>query len=477
MAGFFYWWHGFCVNMPVKEAPGNCQSGQKAEGEGILRAVSSKMAGMSLGIGSWVGLMPAVAHAAPTGPGMVPVTQISAGNTAWMLTATALVLLMTIPGLALFYAGMVRKKNVLSTAFQSLAVTCVVTLVWVVVGYSLAFTPSSFFIGGFDRVLLHGLGFSPDGAEISVSHIASSVPEAVFVMFQLTFAIITPALLTGAFAERIRFPAMLLFIALWSLLIYAPIAHWVWEPGGWLAAQGVLDFAGGTVVHINAGIAGLVCAYMLGPRLGYGRVAFPPFNLTYTLLGASLLWVGWFGFNAGSAVAADGRAAMAMLVTQVATAMAVLTWMALEWWVKARATLLGACSGAVAGLVAITPASGFVDAGGALIIGVAAGIACYWGATGLKQVLGADDALDVFGIHGIGGIVGALLTGLLANPAVGGMHGNMIAQTTGVIATLVYSGVGTWVILLLVNLVSPLRVSAEDEEDGLDISQHAERII
>jgi ammonium transporter, Amt family len=412
----------------------------------------------------------------PTGPFVVGFDKINSGDTAWMLSSTALVLLMTIPGLALFYAGMVRKRNVLSTVLQSFAVCCLVTVLWVIIGYSLAFTPNSPYIGSLDRVMLHGMTYIKETSQISVSHIASTIPESVFVMFQLTFAIITPALITGAFAERIKFSAMVVFMCLWSVLIYAPIAHWVWEPGGWLASKGVLDFAGGTVVHINAGIAGLMCAYMLGIRRGYGKEPFPPYNLIYTLIGASLLWVGWFGFNAGSAVASDGRAGMAMLVTQLATATAVLTWMAIDWIRRSRATLLGACSGAVAGLVAITPASGFVGVEGALAIGVAAGLFCYWGATGLKRLLGADDALDVFGIHGIGGIVGAILTGVFADKAISGVEGDVLAQCTAVVVTLIYSGAGTLVILLLIDWTIGLRVSAEDEQDGLDISQHAERI-
>src|SRR5690606_17526723 len=369
-------------------------------------------------------------------PARVGFDQISAGDTAWMLTSTALVLLMTIPGLALFYAGMVRKKNVLSTALQSFFVCALVTVLWVVIGYSLAFMPGGPLIGGFDRLFMNGLFFDKANAQLSVHPLAPTIPESVFAMFQLTFAIITPALITGAFAERIRFSALVAFMALWSLFVYAPVAHWVWAPDGWLAALGTLDFAGGTVVHINAGAAGLVCAYMLGRREGYGREPFVPYNLVLTMIGASLLWVGWFGFNAGSAAAADGRAGMAMLVTQVATAMATLTWMGIERWTRQRTTLLGACSGAVAGLVAITPASGFVDVGGALIIGLAAGICCYWGATGLKRALGADDALDVFGIHGIGGLVGALLTGLLARPDIGGASGSVAVQAIGAVATL-----------------------------------------
>jgi len=409
-------------------------------------------------------------------PARVGFDQISAGDTAWMLTSTALVLLMTIPGLALFYAGMVRKKNVLSTALQSFFVCALVTVLWVVIGYSLAFMPGGPLIGSFDRLFMNGLFFDKANAQLSVHPLAPTIPESVFAMFQLTFAIITPALITGAFAERIRFSALVAFMALWSLFVYAPVAHWVWAPDGWLAALGALDFAGGTVVHINAGAAGLVCAYMLGRREGYGREPFVPYNLVLTMIGASLLWVGWFGFNAGSAAAADGRAGMAMLVTQVATAMATLTWMAIERWTRQRTTLLGACSGAVAGLVAITPASGFVDVGGALIIGLAAGICCYWGATGLKRALGADDSLDVFGIHGIGGLVGALLTGLLARPDIGGASGSVAVQAIGAVATLLYSVFATWLILQVLDWVLGLRVSPDQEYEGLDISQHGEQL-
>jgi ammonium transporter, Amt family len=416
------------------------------------------------------------AAAAPTAPFVVGVDQISAGDTAWLLTSTALVLLMTIPGLALFYAGMVRKKNVLSTALQSFFTCCLVTILWVVIGYSLAFTPGSPFIGGFDRILMSGLVFAKEAGQVSVSHIAPTVPESVFAMFQMTFAIITPALITGAFAERIRFSAMIIFMSLWSLLVYAPVAHWVWEPGGWLVGLGALDFAGGTVVHINAGAAGLVCAYVLGRRSGYGQEPFVPYNLGFTLVGASLLWVGWFGFNAGSAVAADGRAGLALLVTQVATAAAALTWMAVERLYRARISLLGACSGAVAGLVAITPASGFVSVGGALLIGVTAGLCCYWGATGLKRLLGADDSLDVFGIHGIGGIVGALLTGVLAQRQIGGVDGNLLAQLIGVTVTLGYSAVVSYLILQIIDLTLGLRVTPAQERAGLDVTQHGEQI-
>lgn len=416
--------------------------------------------------------------APPSKPYLTGFDKISAGDTAWMLSSTALVLLMTIPGLVLFYAGMVRKRNVLSTALQSFAICCLVSVIWVVIGYSLAFTPGSTpFLGGFERQMLHGLAYIKSSSQVSVSHIAPTIPESVFVMFQMTFAIITPALIVGAFAERMKFTAMIVFISLWSIVVYAPVAHWVWEPSGWLASKGVLDFAGGTVVHINAGAAGLVCAYMLGNRTGYGKVPFIPYNLLYTLVGASLLWVGWFGFNAGSAVAADGRAGMAMLVTQIATAVSALSWMGVEWVKKSRITLLGCASGAVAGLVAITPASGFVGVNGALVIGVAAGLCCYWGATGLKQLLGVDDALDVFGIHGVGGIVGAVLTGVFADKAISGAEGDVALQATAAFVTFFYSAFMTFIILLLVDWVVGLRVSAEDEHDGLDLTQHAERIL
>jgi Amt family ammonium transporter len=425
-------------------------------------------------------LMPAISIAdatpAPTEPFTVNFSQISAGDTAWMLASTALVLLMTIPGLALFYAGMVRKKNVLSTGLQSFAVCCLVSVLWVIAGYSLAFTPGSPILGGSTRLLLDGLTYIKDSSQLTVSHLAPTIPESVYVMFQMTFAIITPALITGAFAERIRFGAMLAFMALWSLLVYAPVAHWVWEPGGWLAAMGVQDFAGGTVVHINAGAAGLMCALVLGPRKGYGREPFIPYNLGFTLIGASLLWVGWFGFNAGSAVAADGRAGMAMLVTQVATAAASLTWNCVEWILRRRASLLGACSGAVAGLVAITPASGYVNVIGAIAIGIVAGICCYWGATGLKRVIGADDSLDVFGIHGVGGFVGAVLTGVFADPAICGARGNVVTQLIGAATTLVYSATVSYLILAFINATIGLRVTEEQEMDGLDLSQHSEQI-
>jgi Amt family ammonium transporter len=417
-----------------------------------------------------------LASAAPSSPQRVPFAQINAGDTAWMMSASALVLLMTVPGLALFYAGMVRKKNILATMTQTLVVCALVSVLWFVCGYSLAFMPGSEWIGSLDAVLLDSIFFDKRAGLVSVHHLAITVPEPVFVMFQLTFAIITPALIAGAFAERMRFSAMLLFMGLWSLLVYAPVAHWVWEPSGWLAQRGVLDFAGGTVVHINAGVAGLACAWMLGRRMGFGQEALMPANLAYTMMGASLLWVGWMGFNGGSACAADGRAGMAMLATQLGAAAATLAWMLAEWVVRGTPTLLGLCSGAVAGLVAITPASGYVDPKSAVLIGLVAGLACYWGATGLKRLLGADDSLDVFGVHGVGGIVGALLTGVLAVPSIGGVEGSLLNQAIGVGATLAYSGIVTVLILGLVNVLVGLRVTRQQELDGLDLSLHGEQV-
>ena len=413
---------------------------------------------------------------APVGPHMAAASTINAGDTAWMLVSTALVLLMTIPGLALFYGGMVRKKNVLSTLMQSFAITGLMTVLWTIVGYSLALTPGNGLIGGLDRVFLNGLSYLKDAGQLSVHSLAATIPESVFLMFQMTFAIITPALITGAFAERMKFSSMMVFMALWSLLVYVPVAHWVWEPGGWLAGMGVLDFAGGTVVHINAGVAGLVCALVLGKRLGYGKEAMAPHNLVLTIVGASMLWVGWFGFNAGSAAAADGRAGMAMLTTQVATGMAALAWTAVEWLSKKKPSALGIASGAVAGLVAITPAAGFVDAQGALIIGLVAGVVCFWGATTLKHALGYDDSLDAFGVHGVGGIVGALLTGVLAVKDIGGVDGSLMAQAIGVGVTIVYCGVITFILLKLIDVVMGLRVTAEEEREGLDVVLHGERV-
>ncbi|WP_441339001.1 ammonium transporter [Polaromonas sp. AET17H-212] len=422
-----------------------------------------------------------VAVPAPlTRPGLVATDTLNGADTAWMMTSTALVLLMTLPGIALFYGGMVRKKNVLNTMACVVAICAVVSLLWFAVGYSLAFTPGSgalgHYIGGGERLWFAGLDYVKDAQKVAVSHIAPNIPESVYAMFQLTFAIITAALVVGAFVERMRFSAMLCFISLWTLVVYAPIAHWVWEPNGWLAQLGALDFAGGSVVHINAGVAGLVCAYVLGPRRGYGREAFTPFNLGLTMAGAGMLWVGWFGFNAGSAVAADGRAGLAMAVTHIAAAAGALSWMAAEWMVRKRPTLLGLCSGLVAGLVAITPAAGFVSPRAALAIGLIAGVACYWGATGLKRLLNADDSLDVFGVHGVGGIVGSLLTGVFASKTISGVEGSVLTQAIGVGAVLGYSLLMTAVVLWITSLVFSLRVSDGSESDGLDIAQHAERM-
>jgi Amt family ammonium transporter len=360
---------------------------------------------------------------------------------------------------------------------HSFAVTCLVTIIWVVIGYSLAFTPGSPYIGSLDRVLLSGMDFFKETGKLTVSQIAPTIPESVFVMFQMTFAIITPALITGAFAERMKFSALLMFITLWSIFVYSPVAHWVWEPSGWLAARGILDFAGGTVVHINAGVSGLVAALIIGPRLGFGKEPMPPHNLVLTVIGASMLWVGWFGFNAGSAVAADGRAGMAMLVTQLATAVGALSWMFIEWARRGKPSVLGLVSGAVSGLVAITPASGFVGVTGALVIGAAAGFACYFGATALKSRMGYDDSLDVFGVHAIGGIVGALLTGVFAVKSIGGVESSFGNQAFGVIVTVVFSAVMTAIILGIVNALVGLRVSEESEREGLDLEQHGEHVL
>ncbi|HEY3461489.1 MAG TPA: ammonium transporter [Casimicrobiaceae bacterium] len=414
--------------------------------------------------------------AAPTSPVVVGVEKISSGDTSWMLTSTALVLMMTIPGLALFYGGMVRKKNVLATLMQSFAITCLASVLWVVVGYTLAFTPGNGLVGGFSRFFLHGMVFENEAGRLSVSHLALTIPESVYMMFQMTFAIITPALVTGAFADRMKFSAMLAFMALWSVLIYAPIAHMMWEPTGFWATAGVLDFAGGTVVHINAGIAGLVCALVLGKRLGYGREAMAPHNLTLTLIGASLLWVGWFGFNAGSAVASNGRAGMAIFVTQFATAVAALAWMFTEWITKGKPSVLGIASGAVAGLVAITPASGFVGAFGALVIGLAAGIGCFFAATTVKGWFRYDDSLDAFGVHCVGGIIGALLTGVLNVRAISGVDGSLLTQAGAVATTLLVSGVGSFVLLKALDMTIGLRVSEEQEREGLDLALHGETV-
>jgi ammonium transporter, Amt family len=403
--------------------------------------------------------------------------KIDSGDTAWMLTSVALVLMMTIPGLALFYGGMVRKKNVLDTVMQSFMVTCLVTVLYTVITYSMAFTTGSPYLGGMSRFLL--LGMTLD----SVNGLAKTIPESVYMCFQMTFAIITPALICGAVADRMKFSALMWFIGLWSILVYAPIAHWVWGEDGFLNAAGVLDYAGGTVVHINSGVAGLMCCLMLGKRVGYGTEPMAPHNLVYSVIGASLLWVGWFGFNAGSAVTAGTNAGMAMAVTQIATATAALTWMFVEWALKGKPSILGICSGAVAGLVAITPASGFVDPRGALIIGIAAGILCYWGVSGLKNALGYDDSLDAFGVHGVGGTVGAILTGVLAVSAIGGegksglIDGNayqVVTQLYGIAVVVLYDAIVSLILLKLIDLTLGLRVDSDTEREGLDLVIHGE---
>ena len=403
--------------------------------------------------------------------------KFDSGDTAWMLTSVALVLMMTIPGLALFYGGMVRKKNVLATVMQSFMVTCLVTVLWTVCTYSMAFTTGSPYVGGMSRFLLMGMNLD------SVNDLAKTIPESVYMCFQMTFAIITPALICGAVADRMKFSALIWFIGLWAVFVYAPVAHWVWGPDGFLNQAGVLDFAGGTVVHINSGVAGLMCALMLGKRRGYPTEPMAPHNLVLSMIGASLLWVGWFGFNAGSAVTAGTNAGMAMAVTQIATATAALTWMFVEWATKGKPSVLGICSGSVAGLVAITPASGFVDPRGALIIGIAAGAICYWGATGLKHAFGYDDSLDAFGVHGVGGTVGAMLTGVLAVSAIGGdghsglIDGNphqVIVQLYGVGCTVVYDAIVSLILLKIIDLVIGLRVDTDSEREGLDLNLHGE---
>jgi len=407
---------------------------------------------------------------------------LDSGDTAWMLTATALVLFMTIPGLALFYGGMVRSKNILSVMMQCFAITGLMSILWMVYGYSLAFdttgmeagvTNFNSFVGGLDRVFLSGL--TPDS-------LVGAFPESVFITFQMTFAIITPALIVGAFAERMKFSAMLVFMGVWFTLVYAPIAHMVWGgDGGLMWDWGVLDFAGGTVVHINAGIAGLVACLVLGKRKGFPTTPMAPHNLGLTLVGAAMLWIGWFGFNAGSAVAANGTAGMAMLVTQIATAAAALGWMFAEWIGHGKPSALGIASGVVAGLVAITPAAGTVGPMGALIIGLVSGVVCFFCATSLKRKLGYDDSLDAFGVHGVGGIVGALLTGIFAAPMLGGFGEveniglQLWIQFKGVLFTVVYTGIVTYLILKAIDLVMGLRVNEEQETIGLDLSLHNER--
>jgi Amt family ammonium transporter len=400
---------------------------------------------------------------------------LSGANTAWILTSTALVLMMTIPGLSLFYGGLVRVKNILSVLMQCFAITCMVSLLWLIIGYSLAFSEGSDYLGGFDQFLLGGV---TEGA------MSGDIPESVFVMFQLTFAIITPALIVGGFAERMRFSSMLTFSGLWLLVVYAPITHWVWG-GGWLGQMGLLDFAGGTVVHVTAGVAALVAAVVMGPRHGFPSQPMPPHNMTMTITGAGLLWVGWFGFNAGSALAANGDAGMAMLVTHISASAGALTWVACEWSKFGRPSALGAVTGMVAGLGTITPASGFVGPGGALCIGILAGFVCYNATVFLKQKLKIDDSLDVFPVHGVGGALGTLLAAVFASDALGVFSGQglgeetigsqLMIQATGVIATGLYTAVASYVILKLVDAVLGLRVSVDEETEGLDLTQHNER--
>uniref|UniRef100_UPI00180E8E70 ammonium transporter n=1 Tax=Ramlibacter sp. TaxID=1917967 RepID=UPI00180E8E70 len=450
----------------------------------------------------------AAASAAPAAAAAAPAPVPNKGDTAWMTVSTLLVILMTLPGLALFYGGLVRSKNMLSVLMQVFVVTALIYVLWAIYGYSLAFTGGSPFIGGLDKIFLKGI--TPDSVAATFSK-GVVIPELTFMTFQATFAAITCALIVGAFAERIKFSAVLLFVVIWFTFSYLPMAHMVWywdgpdaikdaktletvtAAAGWLWAKGALDFAGGTVVHINAGIAGLVGAYVTGKRLGYGKEALAPHSLTLTMVGASLLWVGWFGFNAGSNLEANGVAALAFANTLFATAAATLSWIGGEALSKGKASMLGAASGAVAGLVAITPACGFVGPMGSIVIGLLAGLVCLWGVNGLKRLLGADDSLDVFGVHGVGGILGALLTGVFASPSLGGtgicnyvtnkcgdaadfpgIAAQVWIQLQGVLTTVVWSGVVAFVAYKIVDLVIGLRVSEEDEREGLDISSHGE---
>ena len=441
----------------------------------------SKLKRMGIGIGAGLGALAlttgaALAAAPPPDP-------LNSGDTAWMITSSALVLLMTIPGLALFYAGMVRKKNMLATAAQSFGATAIITVLWMVIGYSVAFTTNKDsnlqqYIGSFDQFMLFKMTLK------SINPLAGTIPESVYMFFQMTFAIITPALIAGAIADRMKFSAFMWFMSLWLLLIYCPIAHWVWG-GGWLGTLGALDYAGGTVVHLNAGTAGLVACLMLGKRVGYGTENMAPHNLLFALIGASLLWVGWFGFNAGSAVTAGYNAGMAAAATQIATAAAALAWMFAEWIINRKPSVLGMISGAVAGLVAITPASGFVDAFGALIIGLAAGVVCYIASVWVKKLFGYDDALDTWGVHGVGGALGAMMTGMFAKNAINsagsgwltdGNAKQMLIQFYDVGAVFLFSGIGTFIILKVIDMIVGIRVSQEVEVEGLDINLHGETI-
>jgi len=437
---------------------------------------NSKRLSLMAFLAAVLGATPAFAADAPA---------LNSGDTAWMLVSSALVLMMTIPGLGLFYGGMVRKKNVLATLAQSFGATALITVLWMVIGYSLAFTPNpnpgvNAWIGGFSYLFLAPMKLT------SVAALAPTIPESVYMFFQMTFAIITPALIAGALADRMKFSAFLWFMALWLLLVYCPIAHWVWG-GGWLGTAGAMDYAGGSVVHLNAGTAALVTCLVLGKRIGYGSDNMSPHNLVLSVIGASLLWVGWFGFNAGSAVTAGFNAGMAAAATQIATAAAALGWMAAEWIIARKPSVLGMISGAVAGLVAITPASGFVDPVGALIIGITAGVVCYISAVWMKKALGYDDSLDAWGVHGVGGALGAIMTGLFAKSAINpaypkggwltdGNFDQMIAQFKDVGAVFVYCAIVTFVILKAVDLIIGLRVPPEVEVEGLDINLHGETV-
>ena len=442
---------------------------------------STTLKRLGIGIGAGLGALAlttgaALAAAPPPDP-------LNSGDTAWMITSSALVLLMTIPGLALFYAGMVRKKNMLATAAQSFGATAIISVLWMIIGYSVAFTTNKNsnlqqYIGSFDQFMLFKMTLK------SINPLAGTIPESVYMFFQMTFAIITPALIAGAIADRMKFSAFMWFMSLWLLLIYCPIAHWVWG-GGWLGTMGALDYAGGTVVHLNAGTAGLVACLMLGKRVGYGTENMAPHNLLFALIGASLLWVGWFGFNAGSAVTAGYNAGMAAAATQIATAAAALAWMFAEWIINRKPSVLGMISGAVAGLVAITPASGFVDAFGALIIGLAAGVVCYVASVWVKKLFGYDDALDTWGVHGVGGALGAMMTGMFAKNAINssgsgwltdGNGHQMLIQFYDVGAVFLFSGIGTFIILKVIDMIVGIRVSQEVEVEGLDINLHGETI-
>ncbi len=425
----------------------------------------------------------ALSAALPAAQALADAPKIDTGDTAWMLTSTALVLMMTIPGLALFYGGMVRKKNVLATIAQSFGATCIITVLWMIICYSISFTNNpdanvNQFIGGFAYLFLAPMGLN------AVSSLAPTIPESVYMCYQMTFAIITPALIAGALADRMKFSSFMLFMSLWLIFVYSPIAHWVWG-GGWLGTLGALDYAGGTVVHLNAGVAGLVTCLVLGKRTGFGTENMAPHNLVLSVIGASLLWVGWFGFNAGSAVTSNVNAGMAMAATQIATAAAAMGWMTMEWIIHKKPSVLGMISGAVAGLVAITPASGFVNPMGALIIGILAGIVCFLSAVYMKRFFGYDDALDAFGVHGVGGALGAILTGVFASNAINssakgwlldGNPGQLLIQLYDVLGTLVWSGVVTFIILKAIDMTLGLRVSKEVEIEGLDINLHGETV-